>query len=93
MAASPGERLREWIEDEGLTQADAAERLGCSRVFVTLLLGGRRTVRGLEIALAIERETRSWAKGPITVHEWGAAEGDTHDSVEGENSELEPTGS
>lgn len=70
----PGARLREWIEDSGLTQADAAARIGCSRPFVTLLIGGRRVLRDLRLALAIERETESWSKGPIRVHEWGSDE-------------------
>ena len=64
-------KLRAWIDDEGLTHAEAADRLDCSASLVTGILGGKRHP-GLPTAHAIERETRAWKGGQIRTEEWDA---------------------
>lgn len=63
-------RVRKWIDDEGLTQAKAAERLGVSQGAVSQLLKGTTAVPSLALAQAIERETARWNGGPIRSSEW-----------------------
>lgn len=43
-AVAPGEYLEEWIEDNGLSQQDAAERLGYSRKHVNEIVNGRAPI-------------------------------------------------
>ncbi len=43
-AVAPGEYLEEWLDDETMTQGEAAARLGCSRKQVNDLIHGRAPV-------------------------------------------------
>lgn len=62
-------RFARWLEHAKITTALAAQRLGCSRTTVSLILNGH-TRPGLELAAAIERETGAWDYGPIYCREW-----------------------
>lgn len=65
----PLARFRAWFAHEGRSQAEIAARLGCSQMTVSRLLRGS-VPRGLELALAIERESAVWDRGPIRASEW-----------------------
>ena len=75
------ERFARWVDWLGVSQAVVAEQLGCSGAMVSFLYRGERTVAGLKLALAIEREmARPRADGatfgepPIDPSEWVAVE-------------------
>ncbi|MBT1606350.1 HigA family addiction module antitoxin [Curtobacterium flaccumfaciens] len=53
-AVAPGEYLEEWIEDRGLSQADAANLLGCSRKQVNEIVNGRAPITA-DTALRLQR--------------------------------------
>jgi transcriptional regulator with XRE-family HTH domain len=63
------------LQDEGLTQKQAASRLGVSQGAVSQLLSGMTGVPSLALAAALERETARWSKGPIKVDEWARQSG------------------
>lgn len=64
-AVAPGEYLKEWIDDEGLTQGDVASLLGTSRKTVNALVHGR-TALTEDMALRLERVTHIPAKSWLT---------------------------
>lgn len=66
---SAADRLRRWIEFEGLTLAQAGSRLGVSHTMVHLVANGQRRP-GLELAVRIETVTARWPRGPIAPWEW-----------------------
>lgn len=66
---SAHERLCAWFAELGCSQAELAGRLGTSASYVSRVLSGNRAV-GLQLALAIERESASWQHGPILASEW-----------------------
>lgn len=43
-AVAPGKYLEEWLEDQGMTQAEVAARLGCSRKFVNEIVNGHASI-------------------------------------------------
>lgn len=53
-AVAPGEYLEEWIEDQGLSQQQVAERLGVSRKHVNEIVNGHAAVTQ-DMALRLER--------------------------------------
>jgi HTH-type transcriptional regulator/antitoxin HigA len=53
-AVAPGEYLEEWIDDHGLSQAQAAAQLGCSRKQVNEIVNGRAPLTA-DTALRLER--------------------------------------
>jgi addiction module HigA family antidote len=55
-AVAPGEFLDEWLQDQAMTQGQAAERLGCSRKQVNELIHGRAPISG-ETASRLARLT------------------------------------
>lgn len=55
-AVAPGEYLQEWLDETGVTQNDAASRLGCSRKQVNDLVHGRAPITA-ETAIKLERLT------------------------------------
>jgi transcriptional regulator with XRE-family HTH domain len=70
-------RFARWVAWTGLSQAEIAERLECSAAMVSFLCRGERTVAGLKLALAIEREMKlkradgaKWDGQPIEPSEW-----------------------
>ncbi len=62
-AVAPGEYLAEWLEDEGLTQQQVADRLGWSRKRVNEVVGGRAPI-GADAAIELGRVT------PISAAAW-----------------------
>lgn len=64
-AVAPGEYLKEWIDDEGLTQGDVASLLGTSRKTVNALIHGRTPLTE-DMALRLERVTHIPAKSWLT---------------------------
>lgn len=62
-AVAPGEYLQEWLDENHLTQQQAAVRLGCSRKQVNELVNGRAPVSP-ETATRLERVTG------ITANSW-----------------------
>jgi transcriptional regulator with XRE-family HTH domain len=67
---NPRAKVQAWIGDAGLTQAQAAARLGVSQGAVSQLLRSTTGTPSLALAQAIERETTDWAQGPIRTEEW-----------------------
>ncbi len=67
--AGPSERVRRWRESRGLTQAKAAELLGCSPGMVSKIEDGSRRA-GRDLAFAIEAATSDWDEGPILATSW-----------------------
>lgn len=61
-AVAPGEYIEEWLEDEGMTQTEAAKRLGISRKHVNRVIAGARLTEDLAQALEIVTGTpaRRW---------------------------------
>lgn len=55
-AVAPGAFLEEWLEDQDMTQGQAAERLGCSRKQVNEIVNGRAPISA-ETALRLARLT------------------------------------
>ncbi|HEX7662681.1 MAG TPA: HigA family addiction module antitoxin [Pseudonocardiaceae bacterium] len=53
-AVAPGEYLEEWIEDQGLSQQQVADRMGCSRKQVNELVNGRAPVTA-DTAIRLQR--------------------------------------
>lgn len=53
-AVAPGEYLEEWIDEQGLSQQNVAERLGCSRKQVNEIVNGRAPVT-YDTAIRLER--------------------------------------
>ena len=64
-AVAPGEYLKEWIDDEELTQGDVASLLGTSRKTVNALIHGRIALSE-DMALRLERVTHIPAKSWLT---------------------------
>ena len=62
-------RLLKFMEDRGLSQADLARELRCSRTFTSMLCHGEK-VPGRRIANLIEGMTRDWVGGPIRSETW-----------------------
>ncbi len=64
------ERLRRWVDTHDSLVA-VAKKLGCHPSYLSLLLRDGSTRRpGLDVAFAIERETREWPEGPVLASEW-----------------------
>lgn len=63
------DRFRDALKRLDLTTAQAADRLGCDRSFVSLLQLGRARP-GLETAVAIEHLTMDLPGGPIRPRDW-----------------------
>jgi transcriptional regulator with XRE-family HTH domain len=63
------ERLARWFEQTGLSQAAAAEKIGCTQGALSRALSGERGV-GLELASLFETATEGWSEGPILASEW-----------------------
>lgn len=61
------------MDDEDLTQAGVAERLGVTQGAVSQLLKGQTKAPSLEFAVALERETSKWKRGAIRPAEWTEA--------------------
>lgn len=57
--------LASYLEENGITQRDAAEQLGVTRSYINNLTCGRQTP-GLRLALEIE----AWSGGAVTVGGW-----------------------
>lgn len=55
------EKLQAFIDDNGLTHAQAADAVGCSRPMVTQILG-RRLRPGLDLSFEIEAFTKKTVK-------------------------------
>lgn len=53
---STGDYIAEWMEDEGINQAELSRRLGTSRKHVSELLSGKASLSH-EVALDLERVT------------------------------------
>jgi HTH-type transcriptional regulator / antitoxin HigA len=53
-AVAPGEYLEEWIDEQGLSQQNVADRLGCSRKQVNEIVNGRAPVTN-DTAMRLER--------------------------------------
>jgi len=66
---SPRERLKAWREHRCLSQARAAELLGCDQTYVSQIELGKRTPDRPR-SNAIQRETADWPEGPIRSTEW-----------------------
>jgi transcriptional regulator with XRE-family HTH domain len=64
------DRLREWMRDEGLTQADVARLISATQGAVSMLLRGETAQPRLDIAHSIETASASWKHGPIRTEEW-----------------------
>lgn len=64
-AVAPGMYLQEWLEDEGLTQSQAADRLGVSRKTVNGIIKGKQPI-SQETAIKLGRVTGipadAWAR-------------------------------
>lgn len=64
-AVAPGMYLEEWLEDEGLTQSEAADRLGVSRKTVNGIVKGKQPI-SQETAIRLGRVTGipadAWAR-------------------------------
>lgn len=69
MATSAPERLRAAMKLAGVRPHELAQRLGCSKSFVSLMLNGRR-LPSLARAADIERLSVDWPEGPIRATEW-----------------------
>lgn len=65
------DRLARFLADEGLSQAQAGERFGCSQGLVSKLLRGERSP-GRQLANRIADATAGWKDGPIASREWDA---------------------
>lgn len=63
------ERFRAWRESTGESQAEVAKRIGVHQTMVGFIERGERRPN-VDIAVAIERETKDWSEGPILVTEW-----------------------
>lgn len=63
------ERFARWLDWRGLSQSQAAELLGCSQVYVSLLRSGERDA-GMGTAFDIEAASEGWPEGPISASEW-----------------------
>lgn len=61
-------RIDRFLKERGLTNKAAAELLGCSAAFVTMMRRGKRP--GLALAVRVERLTAGWSEGPIRCSEW-----------------------
>lgn len=71
------ERFRAWRASLGESQAEVAQRIGVHQTMVGFIERGERQP-GIDIAVAIERETAGWENGPIKIAEWA------HQSAESE---------
>lgn len=64
-AVAPGEYLQEWLEDEGVTQTEFAEKVGFSRKKVNEIVLGKTVITG-DTAIKLERVTQipvdSWLR-------------------------------
>lgn len=66
-------RFRAWMGAERLNQTTAAERLGCSQSAVSRLWNEATDAPDMELAVAIERETKDSPLGQILVSAWVTA--------------------
>lgn len=73
MDHDPHVRFAAFLEWKGWTQADAADALGCSAAFVSMIFRATK-LPGRRVANAIERETSEWPDGPIRATEWDVVE-------------------
>jgi len=71
---TPAWYLRSMLEREGVSQKDAAERLGISAAYLSDMLNGRRRIGPEIVELAVERiETQDKAAARRDLHRLGAA--------------------
>lgn len=73
-AVNPGETLRETIEEMGISQFEAADRMGVSQAYVSMLCSGRKgygpvTALKLEALTGVRAEfwARLWAQYAVQV--------------------------
>lgn len=62
-------RFLDWFKTLDISISAMAERLGCDQSVISRLISGQRGI-GLQLVLAIERESSSWERGPIKPGEW-----------------------
>lgn len=67
--ATTRERLAGWLKMRDLSQERAAKLLGCSQSMVSAVLVGSRHPN-LELAVAIEDNTKDLESGPIRARDW-----------------------
>jgi hypothetical protein len=66
---TPHDRFARWVAWSTKSRLEIGELLGCSDVFVGLVLN-RKRLPGLPTAVALERASADWPDGPIKVGEW-----------------------
>lgn len=83
-------RFGAWVaQAHGGNAAAAGRALGCTDAAVHYLRSGKR-IASLRLALAIERETATWAGGRISAEEWQAARDALEDAAAPSQQTAEP---
>lgn len=86
------ERFAQMLADLGLSQREAARRIGNrSQGYVSYLLSGERTA-DLPAALGIQELSKEWAHGPIDPSEWKTPGSGSDDSADDQDTNQNDAG-